>query len=336
MRMRRANRLIAVGVLCVMALGAAVSLTFALYSQPERRANDTRMPHKPRGPNLTESPPAPSVTAPVAMEALRWLPADSNIVAGVQVADLRQTEAGRDLLNHLASIGKIEVDAGLLERWTGLRLEEIDHLVLGVRVNGDFPPRAVLVIRTVLPYNPDAVRKTLEAERLPDANGKTLYKFKQRDGGLAPILWCADDRTLVFGLLARQIEAVPAMPAAGLERLPVEVRTLLENRLQTPGPAWVVGYAADWRKTAAAVLFPEKAAALLGQIHSLRRTATSGEADDAVGFVAMRQRRRRAATGKASAHGEAGAGRRLEGGARRFMADASTARRPGGVLQRPG
>jgi hypothetical protein len=263
----RTNRQIIMALLGVMGLMAALSLTYAFYTQPERRAHDTRMPHKPRGPNLTE-PPTPSVPAPAAMEALRWLPADSNFVAGVQVAELRQTDAGRDLLNHLAPIGKIEANAGLLERWTGLKIEEVDQLVLGVKADNDFPPRAVLIIRTVQPYNADAVRTTLQAERLPDANGKTLYKCKPRDGVLAPILWCADERTLVFGLLARRLEAIPAKPAVGLERLSAEVRTLLENRLQAAGPAWVVGSAADWRKTVAAVLFPEKEANLLGQIHA--------------------------------------------------------------------
>ena len=265
--MRRNNRRVAVGILIVMGLGALISLSFALYSQPERRANDRRMPHKPRGPNLTEPPPTPATTPPAALEALRWLPADMNAVAGIQVAELRQSEAGRDLLNHLSRIGKIEVNAGLLEQWTGLKIEQIDHVVLGVRANDEIPPRAVLVVRTLHSYNADAVRTALHAERLPDANGKTLYKCKPVKGGLAPVLWFADDRTLMFALLAKHLEAVPAKPAAGLERMPVEVRALLENRLQSAGPAWLVGYDADWRKTAAALLFPAKGADLLSAVH---------------------------------------------------------------------
>ena len=47
----------------------------------------------------------PAVTPPAALEGLRWLPADSTLIAGVQVAE-RQTDAGRDLLNHLFHIGK--------------------------------------------------------------------------------------------------------------------------------------------------------------------------------------------------------------------------------------
>ena len=267
LRMRRTNRIVGAMVLGVMGFGAILSLTYALYSQPDRRAHDTRMPHKPRGPNLIEFPTTPPSTSPAALEALRWLPADSNVVVGVQVAELRQTDAGRDHLKHLSRIGKIDLNADLLQRWTGLKVEEVDHLVLGVKADDELLPRMVLVVRTLHPYNADAVRTALQAERLPDANGKTLYKCKPRDGGLAPVLWCADERTLVFGLIAGRLEAVPDKPALGLERLPAEVRALLENRLQSAGPAWAVGYAADWRKTAAAAFLTEKDAAVLAHVH---------------------------------------------------------------------
>jgi hypothetical protein len=268
LRMRRNNRIVAATVLGVMGLGAILGLSYALYSQPERRAHDTRMPHKPRGPNLTDLPTTPTATPPIALEALRWLPTDSTVVAGVQVAELRQTDAGRDLLNNLSHIGKLEIKAGLLEQWTGLKVEEVDHVVLGVKADDALPPRAVLVVRTLHPYNADAVRTTLHAEPLPDAGGKKLYKCKPRDGGLATVLWFADEQTLIFGLVAKHLEAVPDKPAVGLERLPAEVRTLLQNRLQAAGPAWVVGYAADWRKTVAAAFLTEKDADLLGRIHA--------------------------------------------------------------------
>jgi hypothetical protein len=267
LRMGRTNRIVAAAVLGVMGLMAVLSLTYALYTQPDRRAHDTRLPHKPRGPNLTDLPSTPASTPPAALEALRWLPAGSNVVAGVQVAELRRIDAGRDHLKHLFRIGKIDLNAGLLERWTGLKAEDVDHLVLGVKADDDLLPRTVLVVRTVHPYNADAVRTALQAERLPDAGGKTLYKCKPRDGGLAPVLWCADERTLVFGLIAKHLETVPDKPAVGLERLPAEVRALLENRLQSAGPAWVVGYAADWRKTAAAAFFTEKDSDFLAHVH---------------------------------------------------------------------
>jgi len=264
------KRITAAAVLGVMGLMAAVGLAFALYTVHDRRVHDTAMPPPHRRSPLQDLPaPTPAVTAPAALEALRWLPAGVTVVAGVQVAELRQTDAGRDLMDHLFRVGKVEINADLLERWTGLKPEEIDHVVLGVKADEGIPPPAVLVVRTVRPFDAEAVRSALGAEPAPAAGGKTLYRCKPGDGGLRPYLWCADERTLVFGLWAKQLEAVPDKAAAGLERLPAEVRTLLEERLDSAGPAWVVGHAADWRKTAVALLLgglTEKDADLVGHV----------------------------------------------------------------------
>ncbi len=265
------KRITAAAVLGVMGLMAAVGLAYALHTVHDRRAHDTAMPPPHRRSPLQDLPtaPTPAVTPPAALEALRWLPPDVTVVAGVQVAELRQTDAGRDLMNHLFRVGKVDINADLLERWTGLKPEEIDHLVLGVKADEGIPPPAVLVVRTLRPYDAEAVRSALSAEPAPPVGAKTLYQCKPGDGGLRPWLWCADERTLVFGLFEKHLEAVPDKPAAGLERLPAEVRTLLEERLDSAGPAWVVGHAADWRKTAVALLLgglAEKDADLLGHL----------------------------------------------------------------------
>ena len=150
-----------------------------------------------------------------------------------------------------------------------MKPEEVDHLVLGVKADEGIPPRSVLVVRTTRPYDAEAVRAALQAEPIGMRGGKTLYKCQPRDGGLRPILWCADERTLVFGLLEKHLEAVPDRPAAGLDRLPAEVRALLEERLDAAGPAWIVGYSADWRKTAVALLLgglTDQDADLVGQV----------------------------------------------------------------------
>lgn len=264
------KRITAAAVLGVMGLMAAIGLAFALYTVHDRRVHDTAMPppHR-RSPLQDLAMPTPAATPPAALEALRWLPPDVTVVAGVQVAELRQTDAGRDLTNHLFRLGNVEVNADLLERWTGLKAEEIDHLVLGVKADEGIPPPAVLVVRTVRPYDAEAVRATLGAEPAPAVGGKTLYKCKTGDGGLRPFLWCADERTLVFSLFEKPLEAVPDEPSAGLERLPADVRMLLEERLDSAGPAWVVGHAADWRKTAVALLLgglAEKDADLVGHV----------------------------------------------------------------------
>ena len=303
-RVGRKNRILAGMMLGGMGVMAAVALAYALYTTGERRAHDTAMPPPPRRSPLAEAPaPAPTATPPAALEALRWLPADTTLVAGVQAAELRQTEAGRDLLNHLFRVGKTEINADMLERWTGLKASQIDHVVLGVKADDALPPRTLLVVRTTRPYDADAVKAALHAEPVPDAVGKTVYRAGPRDGGLRPALWFADERTLVLGLLPKHLESVPDRPAAGLERLPAEVRSLLETRLEAGGPAWVVGHSADWRQTGAALLLGQlgdKDVDLLGHVRdfalqleaqgSSPRLLASVQCDDAEAARALETR----------------------------------------------
>ncbi len=267
----RNNRIVAGAVLGVMATGAAVGLVFALCTIGDRRAHDTALPPPPRRSPLVDLPsPAVTATAPAALEALRWLPNDCTLIAGAQLTELRQTEEGRDLLNHLFRIGPWEINADLLERWTGLKAREIDHLVVGVRAEEPFPTPTVLVVRTVRPYDRSAVKAALAAEPSPNAaGGKTIYQGRPADGGFRPVLWFADDRTLVVGLMARHIEAVPDRPADGLERMPAAVREQMQTLLPG-GPVWVVGHSPDWRRTSAAWLLraapTDKDADLLGHV----------------------------------------------------------------------
>ena len=268
----RTHRQVLAAVLGVMGLMAAVGLAFALHTTADRRANDTRMPPPPRKSPLTQPvEPAPETPAvsPAALEALHWLPPGVTVVAGVQVAEMRRTDAGRELLQRPFRVGGVEADPARLEGWTGLKMDEIDHIVLGARAEDDVPPPAVLVVRTVRPYNADAVKAALQAERLPDGGGKALYKVRPRGANLRPVLWLADDRTLAFALLANHLQDIPDRPAAGLERLAPETRDLLENRLESAGPVWAVGHSADWRRTGAALLLgglPEKDAEFLGRV----------------------------------------------------------------------
>ncbi len=278
----RNTRITAAAVLSAMALMAGIGLVYALYTTGDRRAHDTAMPPPPRRsplqdlfhPPTAATPPAVTPTTairPADLEALRWLPADSTVIAGVQIAELRQADGGLALLNRLFHIGKIHIDPDFLERWTGLKPAEIDHVVMGVKVEDAVPPRTIVVVRTVRPYDVEAVKAALQATPVPEAApGRKLYQGKPRDGGLRPMVWFADERTLVIGLMSKHLEAVPDRPAEGLERLPAEVRELLRTRLQSGGPAWAVGHCADWRRTGAALLLdalPEKDAALLTHVH---------------------------------------------------------------------
>ena len=61
-------------------------------------------------------------------------------------------------------------------------------------------------------YDADRVREALKTERLAVGGDKTLDRFELKDPPLRPVLWCADDHTLVFSLLPVYFEQVPRTP----------------------------------------------------------------------------------------------------------------------------
>ncbi len=200
--------LVAGTMLGVMAVMAAVALAYALYTQPERRDHDQ----------------------PPMQEALRWLPPDSTVIAGVRVADLNRSDAGRDLLNHLFQVGKVDLNADMLQRWTGLNLGDIDLFVVGVRAEDGLAPRTVVVVRTLRPYDAEAVKKVLAADPAVAASGKALFRGKPQELGLRPVVWFADARTLVFGALEKHLDAMPDRPAENLDALPPAVKEAARTR----------------------------------------------------------------------------------------------------------
>jgi hypothetical protein len=246
-RTRWSNRQLAAAVFGVMLLMATGSLTFALLTQEQRRAHDKDLGPRPnRWPfqvDKSEEPLLAAPVAPVRLPALGYLPAETNIVAGIHVAELHQTKAGRELLTTPLKIGPLEVRLDRTEQWTGLQFDDLDHLVLGLR--GMEP---TLVVRTRRAYDVEKVRAALHAERLGTVGQKKLESFEIKGAKLRPVLWCADERTLVFGLFAPQFEHVPNTPREGISHLPGEVRSILDERVRSGGPVWLAGHVADWDK----------------------------------------------------------------------------------------
>ncbi|HZY89460.1 MAG TPA: hypothetical protein VFE78_31855 [Gemmataceae bacterium] len=257
-RVRRGNQATAVFVLANMALVAAAGLALALRTQAERRAHDAGLPHGRRPSRGQPEPPVqgvpapPEAVAPDRLAALGYLAPDTSVVAGVHVAELLADDAGKRLLNDPIKVGSFQFRLGGLEGWTGLRPEEVGHVVVGVKADDPLPPRLNVVVRTRQPYDAAKVRAALKARRAGGGQ-KELYRF-DGPGGVPLVLWCADERTLVVGLLATHLEAVPLRPRDDLGSLVPELRPILRERMRPAGPVWAAGHAADWANTAAAPL----------------------------------------------------------------------------------
>jgi hypothetical protein len=254
----RRTAVVVVGVMGVMTAGG---LALALATVGVRREHDTNLPQRPKKAFIPATPPPVETpgtpTPPARLAALGWLPSDSSFVAGLDVAELRRTDAGRALLAAPLKLGALELRAENLEQWAGVRAEDVDHIAVGVKLDDAIPPCVVLVVRTRRRYDGDAVRTALHVEAAMKAGRKTLYPFKPRLGRveLRPQLCCADDRTLVVGLFGKDMASVPDEAADGDERLPAAVRELLEQRVATAAPLWAVAASDDGWKTIAPFVF---------------------------------------------------------------------------------
>jgi hypothetical protein len=258
------KRSIALLVLGVMVVMAGAGLALALLTQAYRRANDH--PRPPDG-GVSRVP----VVAPADVGGLGYLPPDADIVAGLHVAEAVQEPAGRLFLNrfHPASFlrgpgdNPSAADTGALEKWTGLSLDDIDHVVLGLTINDRLIPRLVMVVQTRWRYDIEKVRAALKAGRSPEP-GRALYRFELQKPPLEAVLWFAGERTLIVGLSRDDLQDVPDTPRPGMDHLAAPLQAMLRERVGPVAQAWVVGHADDWDKTGVRVL-------LAGRIEQGRR-----------------------------------------------------------------
>jgi len=240
--MRWRNRLVASLVLGTMLLMAAIGLAYALLTQPNRRAHDTGYSRRSKGTEpdsfRVPEPSRPVSTRPAQLAALGYVPQGADVLVGVHLAELLRGQTGPLLQNPL-KIGPIPFHLAQVSAITGLALEEIDHLVLAVCTDDPILPRPYLVVRTRQPYDGDRIRSTLKAKRVLGSTGRELVTFTMPGSKLDLVLWNADERTLVVGLVPSHMQAVPEKPTQRLEQLPRELRDLLQQRMDKGGALWM-------------------------------------------------------------------------------------------------
>jgi hypothetical protein len=207
----------------------------------------------PRFRQRGQSPPqqaqvtVPAV-APAELTGLGYLPADTNLIVGVHIAEAWRDPTGREFLSRFR-FGTTNFGIQTLEKWTGLKLDEIDHAVLGLRIDENLLPRVTLVVRTQQPYNEEQVRTALKAGGKRERKKKAIYSIQVEQLNLA--LWCVDERTLIIGLTPLDLDDVPLQPSDNIDRLPAELVGVMQERLTRGTQAWAVAHAKDWNKTLA-------------------------------------------------------------------------------------
>lgn len=251
----RSNLTVALGVLGLMAVMALAALTLALWTRAERRTNDaglkrSRLSHK-RRPQRDADVSPPETVEPVELGALGYLPADSDVLAAAHVAEALRASGGRQRLEQTFPVlGSVGVYLKRLETLTGLRLEDIEHIVAGAQVNSSQGlPRLIVVVRTRQAFDAGAVRSALKARESPLARGRPLFMFQQE---LLPayspgFVSFPNERTLVLGWqVAKNLSAMPTQKRPGDEKLPDAITSMLAGRGKPAGPVWVAGHSDNW------------------------------------------------------------------------------------------
>jgi hypothetical protein len=194
-------------------------------------------------------PPAVQAVPPAELAALRYLPADTDFLLAVHVAELRDDPVGRDLLGHL---GNDNINLQSLENWSGLKVDDIDHAVLGLTLDNDLPLHFTVVVRARRAIDRDKVRERLKAKPQRDLDDRTVYPFVMHTDlplfrELDANLWFADDRTIV---VAKRFadgpdHVIPTTPRADLDQLRPALRSLIAGRMGPSTRAWLAGRVPD-------------------------------------------------------------------------------------------
>jgi hypothetical protein len=227
---RRSNRKAAGIILGIMFGMAILGGVFALSTWKLRESRHPKPLVGLGGPRSYE---------PAELPGLGYLPVDTNVAAGIHVADILRDKLGTKLLESPLP-GPLGRALTLVEGRTGVKLETIDHIVLGTTLK-DEVPQLTIVVRA--PYSLDALRRLYPQKPIPQ-HKQPLFRVKLEPVG-GGYVWCADPRTLVVILRpdAAKIEdmdRIPATPRKGDEGLPEPLRELLEKRLRQ-SVLWLAG-----------------------------------------------------------------------------------------------
>jgi hypothetical protein len=226
-------------------------------------------------------PSAVQTVPPAELAALGYLPNDVDAIIGVHFAEARDNAIGKELLGRFQT-GPDELGIQSVAEWTGVKVEDIDHAVLGLKLD-DLLMGFALVVRTRTPVDQEKVRENLKTRAKQELDGHTVYPYSldlkvpalQKAGfnKLSAYIWFADDRTLV---VAKDFKPIPLKPHVGCEHLShADLRTVLKERMGRSAQVWLAGHVETWEELQALANFA-KNPELEEQLATLSKTRTLG------------------------------------------------------------
>jgi hypothetical protein len=205
---RSVRRLLVVGLI-LGALGAAAGFGINYLN----RDKVVRPPHV----EVETAKPVP----PAEMPGLSYLPAGTDSVIAVQFTPLLaalpegQVKDRRALLNWIGLPNDV---VGTLEKVVPIGLENIDQLVLGLKLNeGALLQQIVLVVHTHQPYSMPEIAARLNAKE-QKAGERTIYQATGTKQ-FPVALWAPNDRVLVVALENKDIESAREGVGGSIEHL---------------------------------------------------------------------------------------------------------------------
>jgi hypothetical protein len=198
----------------------------------------------PEGPKEPDTGARIITVAPGALPALGYLPETASVVAGIHVTEVLADSANKPLVDQVLLVVEL-LGIGDVEKTTGLKLEDYDHLAIGWQED-ETHSQVTVVVQTRKPYSSAALSKTLRSAHTSAHGGKPLYSFQWQDGRKA-FLWCAAPHTFVLAFSTKtahppHMSETPLTPRTRADRLPYPLRKLFKERPMPLGtPLWVAG-----------------------------------------------------------------------------------------------
>ena len=231
---RPANRKTGLIVLVIMISMAVAGLSYALWTMQIRRARDPK--------TVGKLEPI-AARRPTELAGLAYLPKDCQLIAGLHIAEMLNEKTGQAIL---AEPRPMMLDWGVkqITRTTGLKLGDLDHIVLAAAFDANFP-QLVMIVKTRPKILPE---KIAAHSQLPGRSHeeKPLYEFSLEPPLGGALVWCVDEHTLIYliRLDAPQpahLHGLSATPRKIDEALPGVLAKTMNERLPTHPYAWAVG-----------------------------------------------------------------------------------------------
>jgi hypothetical protein len=227
----RKTMLIVVGIMASMAL---IGLSYMLWTTQTRRNRD---------PKKVDKLEPISARRPLELSGLGYLPKDCQVIAGLHIAEmLSDKQAGQALLAEPRP-ALLDWCVKQITRTTGLKLDDLDHVLLATAFDAHFP-QLVMIVKT---------RPKVSLEKIADARPtksslhqeKPLYEFSL-DPLREVMLWCVEERTLIYVIRLdapklEHLHGLSATPRKLDEALPDVLAKTMKERLPTHPYVWAVG-----------------------------------------------------------------------------------------------